>query len=249
MPRKTLVLGAALLVVLVPALSGQSAASPSPGLEADLGEETESYGFDTQYFWVPGSKAAWFFGPYGVSSLGYWGSGPISAFFEAPVELPAGALVTQITCYFHETTGGSASVRLIKNRFNTLDNTTSIEQVGPTITASGTGYHTNAAAFNETIRYRAGDFLDYYTLTGGTNFNRRLRGCRIDWNRQVTPAPASATFADVPTTHPFFRFVEALAASGITAGCAPSTYCVDAPITRGEMAVFLAVALGLHFPY
>jgi hypothetical protein len=42
--------------------------------------------------------------------------------------------------------------------------------------------------------------------------------------------------------------VEALSASGITAGCSPTQYCVNAPITRGEMAVFLAAALGLHFP-
>ncbi|HEY7862087.1 MAG TPA: S-layer homology domain-containing protein [Thermoanaerobaculia bacterium] len=36
-------------------------------------------------------------------------------------------------------------------------------------------------------------------------------------------------------------------ASGITAGCAPGSFCPNAPITRGEMAVFLAAALGLHF--
>jgi hypothetical protein len=57
-----------------------------------------------------------------------------------------------------------------------------------------------------------------------------------------------ATFPnDVPTTHPFFRFIEALAASGITAGCSADSYCPDNPVTRGEMAVFLAAALGLHF--
>jgi hypothetical protein len=63
----------------------------------------------------------------------------------------------------------------------------------------------------------------------------------------VSPAPAVATFNDVPTTHPFFQFIEALAASGITAGCqtAPPLYCPDSPLTRGQMAVFLAKALGL----
>ncbi|HEY7370105.1 MAG TPA: S-layer homology domain-containing protein, partial [Thermoanaerobaculia bacterium] len=64
----------------------------------------------------------------------------------------------------------------------------------------------------------------------------------------VSPAPAFATFLDVPTTHPYFRFVEALVDSGITAGCGGGNYCVNSPITRGEMAVFLAAALGLHFP-
>jgi len=63
----------------------------------------------------------------------------------------------------------------------------------------------------------------------------------------VSPAPATATFNDVPTNHPFFQFIEALYASGITGGCqaAPPLYCPDNPVTRGQMAVFLAKALGL----
>jgi hypothetical protein len=49
-------------------------------------------------------------------------------------------------------------------------------------------------------------------------------------------------------SHPYHRFIEALAAAGISGGCGGGLYCVDNPITRGEMAVFLAAALGLHFP-
>jgi hypothetical protein len=56
-----------------------------------------------------------------------------------------------------------------------------------------------------------------------------------------------ATFADVPANHPFFRFVQALVSSGITVGCGAGRYCVDDPLTRGQMAVFLSIALGLHF--
>jgi hypothetical protein len=72
---------------------------------------------------------------------------------------------------------------------------------------------------------------------------------RAGWFRQVSPAPMTATFTDVPTTHPFFRFVEALFASGITAGCGSGNFCPNDPVTRGQMAVFLAAALGLHFPF
>jgi hypothetical protein len=61
----------------------------------------------------------------------------------------------------------------------------------------------------------------------------------------VSPAPGTATFNDVPTNHPFFRYVEALYASGITAGCGSNNFCPDAPVTRGQMSVFLAKALGL----
>jgi S-layer homology domain len=63
----------------------------------------------------------------------------------------------------------------------------------------------------------------------------------------VSPAPAVATFADVPTSHPFFPFVQALVATGITSDCGGGRFCVDDPITRGQMAVFLSLGPGLHF--
>jgi S-layer homology domain len=68
------------------------------------------------------------------------------------------------------------------------------------------------------------------------------------WRRTVSPAPPAASFTDVPTGHPFFQFIEALKASGITGGCGADTYCPDNPVTRGQMAVFLSKALGLHWP-
>jgi hypothetical protein len=82
----------------------------------------------------------------------------------------------------------------------------------------------------------------------GTTGEARFHAVGVRYKLQVSPAPASATFGDVPTDHPFFRFVEALAASGITAGCGGGNFCPNDPITRGQMAVFLAAALGLHFP-
>lgn len=85
------------------------------------------------------------------------------------------------------------------------------------------------------------------TLRSGDNTNVLLGGY-IGYKLQVSPAPAVATFADVPTTSPQFKFVEALVAAGITAGCGSGNYCPTQPVTRGQMAVFLASALGLHFP-
>ena len=83
---------------------------------------------------------------------------------------------------------------------------------------------------------------------GTSDGNTNLRAARVFYKLQVSPGPAVATFADVPTTSPQFKFVEALAAAGITAGCAGGNYCPGDPVTRGQMAVFLASALGLHFP-
>ncbi len=83
--------------------------------------------------------------------------------------------------------------------------------------------------------------------SGGTQF---FGSVDVWWKRTVSPAPGTASFNDVPTNHPFFQFIEALRASGITGGCnaAPPLYCPDSPVTRGQMAVFLAKALGLSWP-
>jgi hypothetical protein len=66
---------------------------------------------------------------------------------------------------------------------------------------------------------------------------------------QVSPAPLTATFNDVPTTHQYFQYIEALAASGITTGYDDDTYRPGSYVTRGQMAVFLSRALGLHWPH
>jgi hypothetical protein len=70
----------------------------------------------------------------------------------------------------------------------------------------------------------------------------------IWWRRIVSDPPPTPTFGDVPASHPFYQFIEALAKSGITGGCGGGTFCPDNPLTRGQMAVFLAKALGLHWP-
>ena len=71
---------------------------------------------------------------------------------------------------------------------------------------------------------------------------------RLQWRRQISQAPLVATFGDVPTDHLYFRAIEALSASGITQGCGSGNFCPAGNVTRGEMAAFLARALGLHWP-
>lgn len=75
-----------------------------------------------------------------------------------------------------------------------------------------------------------------------------LGGVQITWRRQVSPPPGTPTFGDVPPSDAAFAFVEAMVASGITAGCGSGNYCPDGPVTRRQMAVFFAKALGLHWP-
>jgi hypothetical protein len=59
------------------------------------------------------------------------------------------------------------------------------------------------------------------------------------------PACVTPTFADVPCTSGLAIWVDELAARGITAGCGGGNYCPGTPVTRGQMAVFLAVAFSL----
>lgn len=77
--------------------------------------------------------------------------------------------------------------------------------------------------------------------------NERLYKARIGWRRQISSPPGTNTFTDVPVSHPFFTAIEALAASEITTGCGGGKYCPDNFVTRGQMAAFLARALGLHW--
>jgi hypothetical protein len=74
-----------------------------------------------------------------------------------------------------------------------------------------------------------------------------FKSVRVAYRLQVAPAPASATFGDVAPTDFGFQHIEALAASGITVGCGGGNYCPSDAVTRAQMAVFLAKALGLHW--
>jgi hypothetical protein len=58
------------------------------------------------------------------------------------------------------------------------------------------------------------------------------------------------TFADVPPTHPFYRYIEAFYRAGITTGCSqsPKLYCPDGLVTRAEMAVFIERVKGNFNP-
>jgi hypothetical protein len=58
------------------------------------------------------------------------------------------------------------------------------------------------------------------------------------------PNTCAGRFADVVSDNPFCGFIERLADDGITGGCGAGIFCPDAPVTRGQMAVFIEAALG-----
>ncbi len=116
-----------------------------------------------------------------------------------------------------------------------------------TLTSGGDGCFDSS---DDTLAYTMNNFdnavlLDV-TLSAldGTN---GLAGVIVGWQYQVSPAPGTPTFNDVPTDNPFFQYIEALAASGITGGCGSGNFCPDQPVLRKQMATFLAKALGLSW--
>jgi hypothetical protein len=74
-----------------------------------------------------------------------------------------------------------------------------------------------------------------------------LGSVAVYYRLQVSLPPDTPTFGDVPKNHPYFRAIEALAASGITSGCGAGNFCPGQPVTRGELAKFLSNALGLYW--
>jgi S-layer family protein len=62
------------------------------------------------------------------------------------------------------------------------------------------------------------------------------------------PACIVPTFADVPCSSPFARWIEELVRRGVTSGCGGGNYCPANGVTRGQMAVFLSTTFGLPLP-
>ena len=100
------------------------------------------------------------------------------------------------------------------------------------------------------VSLRVDNFLDQTLLdvtmeaTDGTN---SLAGVIIGYVLEVSPAPGTPSFLDVPLTDPAFQFIEALVAAGVTAGCGGGNYCPDATVTRRQMAVFMSKLTGLSW--
>ena len=169
----------------------------------------------------------------------------------APVFLPSGASATEIelqgcddtsTAEFQVTfwksfiSGGSPSLTLLGSFTTGVPDT------------PGCAYFVSPLSAAETIDNQASSYFFQIIQVGANDGTLRFQAARVHYKLQVSPAPGVATFTDVPTTSPQFQFVEALVAAGITAGCGGGNYCPNQPITRGQMAVFLSVALGLHWP-
>jgi len=171
----------------------------------------------------------------------------------AQLDVPNGAALNGYTCFF-EDNSATNDLRFSVQRYVS-------DFTGGTAARSSTTFATESSSGTPGVSFLNGNlttpetihpweslilYQDYFAVD--VSDDTRFGGCIIYWSRQISPAPTTATFSDVPTSNPFFQHVEALVNSGITSGCGAGNYCPDAPLTRGQMAVFLSKALGLHWP-
>ncbi|HDH04199.1 MAG TPA: S-layer homology domain-containing protein [Nitrospirae bacterium] len=194
----------------------------------------------------------------GSAYSNYSGSGYMypsaSGTWWAPVTLPAGANVSFLDLYFSDTNASSNITAYFTGYYggDYSGTTPSLTDFVSTLSSGSGGYgyaytsefsHTinNDVAYNGGYQYVVNV---YFPVADGT---LKFKGVDIWWNRQISPAPGTATFSDVPTTHPFFQEIEALAASGITTGYGDGTFRPTNYVTRQAMAAFLSRALGLHW--
>ena len=175
-----------------------------------------------------------------------------SVWFESPINLPNGSLIEAVEFRFCDTSPTKAFYSFLT--INDKSGTVSQPQLVTSTNAENIGCVNRT--FNFAIPVQVDNGNQAYDLevnlggpaTAGDN-TVVLSQARVIFRLQVSPAPAVATFPnDVPTSHPFFRFIEALANAGITAGTGPGEFQPDSPVTRGQMAVFISIALGLNFP-
>jgi len=166
--------------------------------------------------------------------------------FVAVPHLPSGALVSGVEFDWCDTNASSDANFYVLQTLYTGENETLI---GSTSSNGSAGCEYSIAEISPpfTVDNNHTQLL-LSAFLPETDGSVAIAGAIVRYQLQVSPAPATATFTDVPVSHPFFQFVEALAASGITGGCGAGKFCPNDPVTRGQMAVFLSKALGLEFP-
>ncbi len=185
--------------------------------------------------------------------------------FQAPLDLPEGAKVQNIRVWYRDTSSiGGVSFGVMTNKL-TLSSPYTFS--GNQLVATGIGFNSGVATTYANPQIATltptSDFtFNSWEMSGGVpvhkeyvidvvypanNYLVMFQGALIAYQRQIAPAPATASFTDIPTSHPFFNEVEQLKKSGITLGCGGSEFCPDSPVTRGQMAAFLSRALGLQW--
>jgi hypothetical protein len=204
-----------------------------------------TYGIsDLIYYRLPAAS----FSPRGTGTYTYSSGGYIyrtsgTGYYWATVTLPDGAFLHGARLYFYDDSASDISLWFYRYYGDSTDDS---EQIAFAETAGTPGYANMVMDIDHTINNLSGAYVILLYLPNEDN-TTRFKGVRLFYQLQVSPAPVSATFSDVPIGHWAHQYVEALSASGITEGYDDGTFRPGQPVLRGQMAAFLAKALGLHW--
>lgn len=227
-----------------PTVAQRPPSRPEFGTTYDSVEQVISYGFSVVNPFSDSVKED------GDAYRWISGAGPNEFYMVAPVHLPSGVIIDYIGLDYCDTDPAATYTLTMFNSYgdHTFDN---IGSITPPANQSACGYVYNSTAFNYSYNQNWGNLLSLYLFQPSSivDGSLKFRGVEVWYRRQVSPAPGAPTFNDVPASDSGFQYIEALVASGITAGCGGGNYCPDNPLTRRQMAVFLAKGFGLHFPY
>jgi hypothetical protein len=221
---------------------------------AHEGRSPEQFGLQCcQIMQIPASAFRFDPGEFGWSLDGYLHCNMPGA-AKAPVLLPSGVEIVYLDLFYNDILGSDDLFATLYaysggGPFSGPPDSAVLDTVA-SAGAGGYGYATQALTYTvqNNVAYDP-DAADLEIEVNSQASGLEFKAVDLWWMRQISPAPGTATFSDVPTNHPFFQFVEALAASGVTVGYPDGRFGVDDSITRGQMAVFLAKALGLYWPF
>jgi hypothetical protein len=225
---------------------------------ADLAVEgDESFGRNFQSTWLAAqefdpmdSGMTWNRGPFGIGSF-RCRTGGGNLWFDANFGLPSGARLTIARMFYDDNVNGQRIYL-----FLTRTRVSEAPGVAPTVTFIGPSGGVSSPdgisrwgnvpiTTNTTIANR----LDIYSARVNIGTNTCLIGVRLFWQRQIRTG-LSNPFSDIGGLPQEFQdSIKALAASGITTGTTPTTYSPFQSVNRGQMATFLARALGLYWDY
>jgi len=249
--RKALSLGIAVAVVLVaPAVVPETAAQdPTPDFYGTT--DTNYHYISAEEFQSQFDKNCYYSGD------GFWSSasGAPGCVAMASLRLPSGALVDGYTVVYDDSDAVFAlALGLGRYWVSSVLGTAGTAFIGPSFTSTGAPGITSTwvdLVPDLTISYFNVGVLttqSYAFVVALPNTEDvRFRGVIVKWKRQISPAPVDPTFPDVAPGFWAFQYIEALAASEITTGFPDGTFRPLEPVTRAQMATFLARALGLHW--
>jgi hypothetical protein len=221
------------------------------GADVSIPEAEESFGQNYQATWIGAQdfdpmdgSIAYNRGPSGIGSFRCRTSG--ANWFDGTIRLPSGANLYIMRVFYYNPSAQPIYFFLHRTAVSESNGVApSVVQIGPAPSTSAGGYGNIYGTYNTIIANR----YNIYNARINLGTNSCVIGARLFWYRQIRTG-LSTPFVDIGGLSQNFKdSIGALYASGITTGTSSITYSPNNPVTRGQMAAFLARALGLYWDY